>query len=247
MAYGNWGAFVWKNGELKRDCYDTGFDIGDLHIGGHAVINCDDLIFEFYKAYFPTIYEKEAEGIYKKWDESEFIENYGINKLQFEINVNIKPLTDNKTELTLNDFYYSFKEDAIIDLEYKGYKICFQGNRFEIIPINTVEIITPKGDVWYCVYGMSFGSNGYEKQNISKCHNKYLKYDPEEKEYWYDCRNIYNKMKKAYGKDSRNHELYWVKYYIKDILKSIIILQFGNIPRQFRSVFEHIQKAFDIK
>lgn len=241
MAYSNWGAYVWKNGDFRRDCCDTGIDVSDLHISGHAVINCGDLIFEFYKAYFPTIYEKQADGTYKKFGEDEFIRHYGIKKLQYNIDVNIKYLPSDKQEPTLDDLYYSFHTDCTLILEYKGFKIEFFGNRFDVnIPIHTVEITTPEGDKWYCVYGMSFGA-GYDNSKISKCHNKYLWYDEERKEYWYNCKNIDRKMQRAYNKDERNCKLYWIKAYTKDVLKSIFTFNFKNVKWQMEMLIEQLR------
>lgn len=241
MAYGNWGAFVWKNGEFRKDCCDTGFDTGDLHIGGHAVIDCGDLVFEFYKSYFPTIFEKKPDGTYKKWGEDEFIRSYGLSYVQDCVKVNMRHLSEDKKEPDIDDFYFSFNRRSVVTLAYNGCHIVFIGDIFDLdIPINTVKIITPNGDVWYCAYGMSFG-NGFDKEAVSKCHNKYMRYDEDQKEYRY-FRGLNRKMKKACSKDNRRNQLYWIRCYTKDFLKSMIRLNFVDMAYYFRIIQDYIYR-----
>lgn len=52
MAYSNWGAFVWKNGE---NITATTCDLSNDYSGGHALLDFGEFSIEFYKNYEPVI------------------------------------------------------------------------------------------------------------------------------------------------------------------------------------------------
>lgn len=156
MAYSNWGAYIWKNGEnITKQAADKGFtyisgdkkwyenaEVDDLdieglpHAGGHAVLVLDNFALEFYKIYSPKIVFKTGKTI-----QTHVIENDEIY--------------ENKTlSLKINGMYINSHEN--------------------IVEFN----IKHKNDVYGIIVGMSIG-NGYDKTNTSKFIKKYNKYIPE--------------------------------------------------------------------
>lgn len=251
MAYGNWGAFVWKNGELRKDCCDSIVEIpwktssgsSGFHLDGHAIIDCGVLIFEFYKKYFPSICEKQDDGTYLRWNESEFLHHYGVDKLEHQITADIAYMDISKCEETMvKDLY--LEVDGGIVLEYRGFRIEFYRDYFYGVGLNTCEITTPDGDVWYCVYGMSFG-NGYDDSTISRCHNKYLHFHDNQdgyRTYWYIHPEMERKMLEAMIKDDRRHVWSNIKYYLKVMAKDFIKLKWRCLSFDYYHLRSEYQK-----
>ena len=195
MAYSNYGAYVWKNGEFvtKKYCdksfywnkgykemQDNDWEKIENHFGGHAVIILDNnYALEFYKYGLKIMYKgKEIKTV--------DVENEIFKKAEFVYN----------------------KIISII-----GYPM---DNCETIIKYN----ITYKNDKWCVIVGSSFG-NGYDEQNTSKFIKNKLRYD---KLYYIECEEFEYGIEKQIRKDeirSIKHRLwkYGIKPFFKELLK----------------------------
>lgn len=195
MAYSNYGAYVWKNGEFVTQKYcdksfywnkkylemqDEDWEKVEEHFGGHAVIILDDnYALEFYK-YNLKIFDKGKEV------KTVNVENEILKKSEFVFN----------------------KKISII-----GYAI---DNCETIIEYDIIY----KTDRWCVIIGSSFG-NGWDTENTSKFIKKNLKYDDG---YYMECEEISYGIEKQIRKDEiaftkYNLWRYGIKPFLKELLK----------------------------
>ena len=155
MAYSDYGAFVYKNGERRRDKEDVALFKSDeetfgessenipsgariwvflaKHGGGlpwtdcihHGIMGDGDIRVMCHKTGFPRIYERIGED---------------INDIDYH------PMPDN----------FDAPEGSPIYYEYKGYKFIFK-----VGEPNIAEMIEPDGTYWRCEYGYLYGA-GFE-------------------------------------------------------------------------------------
>lgn len=136
MAYSDYGAFVWCNGDRRKDKEDTtisgiGYDEFDwsaehtdwIDYIHHGIMGDDDILVICHKAGLPSVFEKiQDRYVY----------------VEYDVNVT-------------NAYHYS-----PIHFSYKGYGFCFKsGNPYY------AKMVTPNGDVWECTYGFWHGA-GFE-------------------------------------------------------------------------------------
>ena len=141
MAYSDYGAFVWCNGDRRKDKEDTtisgiGYDefnwsaehtdwIDYIH---HGIMGDDDILVICHKAGLPSIYEKTENGY-------EYIgyKAAGTSCFQYEA----------------------------VRFSYKGYEFYFKCGK----PYYA-EMTTPDGDVWKCEYGFMYGAGHEENTDV---------------------------------------------------------------------------------
>lgn len=153
MAYSDYGAFVWLNGNRRTDKEDVatfatdeetfGTDSANVPSGAriwvnllqqrntnnnisicHGILGDGNVRVECYKQGLPTIVEATEDG----FNEVEYCDEDA-------------------------DYY-----DYNIDFEYKDYKFHFESNK----PYYA-QMVTPEGDVWECEYDYEYGA-GFEEE-----------------------------------------------------------------------------------
>lgn len=233
MAYSNYGAYVWKNGEdITKECADKGFcylnnkwldddKIDDDEIpseislklrraNGHAVLDLGDYFLTFYKIYNPIIISKK--------------ENFK-EELIFD------------GTLAECEFVVPFRND-IIEID----KMSLNSHN------NIIRyIIKYKEDVYSVIIGDAFG-NGWDSRITSKFIKKYWRFDFERKYYFLDHEWEYRsgdtEMLVDYlrRKDEKNDEKYWMWRDIKSFIKSLLKLRIGNIIFFGGEIKDHLLK-----
>lgn len=215
MAYGNYGAYVWKNGKNKTKEYcDVGYIAKDNkwqkytdeddddyeknhYIYSHAVIPItDDILVEFYKT---TIL---------------------INYIQSDGAILVEQLD---TDKIFNNSKFKIK-----DLVFKGYELC------DHIQIYT---ISHKGTHYCIVIGGGFG-NGYDKNHVSKLIKKRLCFS--EDDYYIAFKSGYE-LEYTIRKDDRKDIKYnlW-NFTIKPMLRDINHFKF-NLGFYLEDVKDYLQ------
>ena len=140
MAYSNWGAFVYCNGERRKDKEDVyAFDVdemekqrqNDQHIdtGSHAVLGDKEIRLCAYKTY-PRLW-RLRDGRVEKID----IESFLIGK----------ELSEDDVEVFAN-----------YEGEVDGFK--FTANRYEEGRMIDLTLTEPDGTGWKSTCGMSYGA-----------------------------------------------------------------------------------------
>lgn len=212
MAYSNWGAYIWKNGEnITKKTADKAFiyikadkkwyestvvddmDVeGMPHAGGHAVLIFENFALEFYKIYSPKIVFNTGKIIQTQFLEKDEL-MYKNKKLQLKI-----------TGMTINT-----NENIVkFDIEYK--------------------------DDTYCVIvGMSIG-NGYDKTKVSKFIKKYIVFFPERRSYflehkWVTATDTWQVLDYLERLDDIKDERYYRwEFGIKPFFEDLIRFKFKN-------------------
>lgn len=212
MAYSNWGAYIWKNGEnITKQTADKGFtyiagdkkwyenaQIDDLdieglpHAGGHAVLVLDNFALEFYKTYSPIIV----------FNTGKFI----------------------PTQVLGND--ESIYENKKIQLKIVGMAI----NTNE----NIVEFdIEYKKDAYCVIVGMGVG-NGYDKTRTSKFIRKHITFTSERRCYffkhkWIEATDTWQVLDYLGRLDNLKDERYYRwKFGIKPFFEDLIRFKFRD-------------------
>lgn len=139
MAYGNWGAVVAENGKLRMDLCDY----SDENVGGHAVVLLDGYVLEFYKHFFPTIYEKK-DSVYVKLSDQDLFE-----LLEYKNDVMIARRGNEKEEF----FYFDKPETYFEFSDFSIYSCKF----FDI----KVYLIKQGNNIWNVLIGCGYG-NGFK-------------------------------------------------------------------------------------
>lgn len=212
MAYSNWGAYIWKNGEnITKKTADKAFIyikadkkwyestvIDDMDVegmpcaGGHAVLIFENFALEFYKIHSPKIVFNTGKII-----QTQFLENgeftYENKKIQLKII---------GMDINTNENIFKF------DIEYKN-------------------------DVYCVIVGMSIG-NGYDKTRTSKFIRKYITFIPEKrchslKHKWVVETDIWQVLDYLGRLDDIKDERYsrWI-FGIKPFFKDLIRFKFKN-------------------
>lgn len=226
MAYGNYGAYVWKNGkDVTKNYCDVPYiykdkwilkdkdDEEECDVYSHAAIPItDDILLEFYKSYI-IIHHKKDKPIHV---DSNFI------------------LHEYKTEWNINNFEYI--ERKYYDFNYDNLIIVAR----ELTDFIQQYEITYGGNCWLILIGGAFG-NGYDEKYISKlCKNRvkflgvnngYIIKTKSEYEIDYICR-----------KDDR-HDIYYHIWYwhMRDIPHHLIRFNFHEIAYHFREIYEKLK------
>lgn len=203
MAYGNWGAFIWKNGEnITKECADTTFiwngiefikdteeDIDEentIEASGHAVIPFKDFCIQFYKIYNPKIV-------------------YSSGKIK-EINV-------------VDDFFKKYQNNKL-NLMIWAYPLDCNNSVY-------VFEIKHKDDFYFVICGNRVG-NGYNENHFSHYLLKNVKFNEEIGNYWIEYNDvdadiIINKLIRLDDIDSEKYDL---RRYRKTFWKNIFIFNF---------------------
>lgn len=237
MAYGNYGAFVWKNGKLINNgtmtdttyFYDKNkgwiwrdslteeeqekYEEQKYQVGGHAVIPVDKHIcLELYKTYGIKVHS----GFKVKYYEYEEIKKH-------------------------------CKIKHSKDLEFSGYPI----DNIESIWIYQISY---KEDKYFVVIGSGVGA-GYDTNHISKWFLKSVYFD---KDRAGNYRYFYSYKQKDYyptsemieymiRRDDIDYENYWYKRDKWSLIKAIITLNFRDIIWYFNECREHHYKIKYLK
>src|SRR2546421_5055013 len=139
MAYGNWGAFVYKNGERQPEWEDnTPYRETDLIAG-----------------YWQAFGRKEDGGIISPHHAVLGKDRVRVcaHKAYFMLYLDGKEIED--TDQYLVDTEGEFDDDALHQGEIEGYKFRaqeFSGNMIDL------ELIEPDGAIWQSRCGYAFGS-----------------------------------------------------------------------------------------
>lgn len=128
MAYGDYGAFVWLNGNRRRDkedvevfsIYENSFRESWINSIHHGILGDGNIRVMCHKQGLPEIYEATEKG---------------FKKIEY---------CDEDTE------YYDYGK---IKFEYKNHKFSFVSTK----PYYA-KMITPEGDIWECEYDYGYGA-----------------------------------------------------------------------------------------
>jgi hypothetical protein len=222
MAYSDYGAFVWENGEnITKQCCDCSFAYSNnenkfikinnaeeyeifeenknIIVEGHAVLNFGDFCLEFYKVYEPKLVMKNGErkelSVLRKAE-------YTNKKLKLEIIG--YPLDD--AEL-INMFEIRYKDDC------------------------------------YCVTCGSQVGNGLESNHVSKYILKNMIYDKERGYHIFGKTDITIILDKLIRLDDIDFEKYLMKQYgIKPLIKNIFKFQFKELDYYIDEIQEHRER-----
>lgn len=228
MAYSNWGAYIWKNGEdITKQAADKRFSYNKEQnewiednlleawcktddeldktpsVGGHAILIFENFVLEFYKIYSPKIVFNTGKIIQTQFLEKDEL-TYKNKKLQLKI-----------TGMAINT-----NENIVkFDIEYK--------------------------DDTYCVIvGMGIG-NGYDKTKVSKFIKKYLVFFPERRSYflkhrWVAAADTWQVLDYLGRLDDIKDERYYKwTHGIKPFLKNLIQLKFKSASYYLEEIYEH--------
>lgn len=216
MAYSNYGAFIWKNGEeVTKQCADKSYeykdgvwqlededhtDFGDdeLVVGGHAILPLgNNILLEFYKTHTLNIYTGNVK------------ENVDIEKK------------------ILEKAKYTYKKK----IEIIGY--CLDLN--ESIYFYEIKY---NGDVWCVIIGASFGA-GFDDYKISKYVKRRLTFDEGPRFYHINHKSEYEFDYWCRQSDIQHEKSmrWWfgIKPFIKDLLK----FKFGNAGYHLHDIIEY--------
>lgn len=227
MAYSDYGAYIWKNGEnITDECADVSCKIiegkfvfknwydnlideinkneNEKIISGHAVINLEKFCISFYKTYNPVLHYPNGE--YKEID--------------------IKKKYD-----------YSMEKEQ---LYIRGYKLGYQtGFYFYEIDYNEDK---------YCVIIGSAIGKGWDNTQASKYVLKNLVlFEREDGSVLYKIKTkrntdldiIFNKLDRL---EDIKTEKYWTRKYQKQLLNNLFKLKFKNVIWDLNEILEHKEK-----
>lgn len=227
MAYSDYGAFIWKNGENITDkCADIacklkngffGFDdwfdnLGEYLgtesreykiISGHAVINLGKFCIVFYKTFNPKIYYTD-----------------GTSK---ELNILEKDYKNKKENLYISGYNLGY------ETEFFFYEINYKEDK-------------------YCVIVGSGIGKGFENTPASKYVLKHLVlFERCDGQIFYridtkhdvDWDIVFNKLDRL---EDINREKYWLRRYRKDFLKCLFKFKFKDAIWNLNEALEHKEK-----
>lgn len=135
MAYSDYGAFVYMNGERRRDKEDAEiFENEPLIFSVHGVLGDGDVRVACYKQGLPTIYFRvnKTEPTQILWVK-EICELVGMEDLDF----------------------YEYPE---LNFEFCGYKFILVDKNNSDSGHYEAEMIEPDGTHWKCVYDYGYGA-----------------------------------------------------------------------------------------
>ena len=214
MAYSDYGAFIWKNGEnVTKEFADTGFSYNKekkewlkseiyeddtIHAGGHAVLKLKDFCIEFYKCLEPYL-------VYK---------------------------TGKKIKLKILEYYDEY-QNTKLNLKISGYSIGHNKT------INMFHIEHNK-DFYTVICGAQVG-NGYENTKVSKWILKNIKFY-KNKDFSY-FNNVYD-LDAMIDNLNRKDDLKFARYLrwefgIKLLLRDIIKFKFKSILWDLDQITEY--------
>lgn len=153
MAYSDYGAFVWKNGERREDKEDV------------AAFATDEETFGMPSEYVPSgariwvsLIKEKKEGRDRTWINSIHHGILGDTNIRVVCHKQGLPQIYEATDDGINEVSY-LSEDVDyydydpISFEYKGYKFNFESGK----PYYA-QMITPTGDNWECRYDYWYGA-----------------------------------------------------------------------------------------
>ena len=216
MAYSDYGAYIWKNGEdITGKCADKAYyvvnnkwiELDDFEpeenkkyvvAEGHAVLNFGNFCISFFKVYSPVI----------NFTNGGIIQTECLEKLEYL----------NKS----------------LNLKIRGYSL---GDTENINFFN----IKYENDVYCVICGSSFGK-GFDYYKTSKYIKNNIYYDLEREYYYIHTKNdvdldiVINKLQRL---DSISFEKYLMRQYaIKPFFKDLFKFQFRNAIFHFNEILE---------
>lgn len=221
MAYGNYGAYIWKNGkEMTSVCADRAYeyrnskwqlededhtdtDMEETKICAysHAVIPIDDnILLEFYKTHMLDIYINDKK-------ENIDIEKKILNKARY---------THRKSKVTIMGYALD-SDNSIFFYEIKY-----------------------KNDTWCVIIGSSFG-RGYDHYKISKYVKKHIIYHTDEDEAWYYIKHKSEYEFDYYCRQSEIQHIRSMRWYfgIKTLIKDIFKLKGYSVAFDIREIIKY--------
>lgn len=151
MAYSDYGAYVWLNGERREDKEDV------------ATFATDEETFGVPSANIPSGARIWVSLLHKKNKDVDWVNSIhhgilGDGNIRVMCHKQGLPSIYEATEKDFNKIEYcdgntDFFDYSPISFEYKGYKFYFtSGNPYY------AEMITPDGDKWECKYDYEYGA-----------------------------------------------------------------------------------------
>ena len=149
MAYSDYGAFVWLNGNRREDKEDV------------ATFATDEETFGTNSANLPSGSRIWVNLLHQKETNNNISIHHGIlgdGDIRVECHKQGRPCILEATEEGFKEIEYcdentDFYEYDPISFEYKGYEFYFESSK----PYYA-EMITPEGDVWECKYDYFYGA-----------------------------------------------------------------------------------------
>lgn len=148
MAYSDYGAFVWLNGNRRTDKEDV------------ATFATDEETFGTDSANLPSGARLWVNLLHQKDTNNDISIHHGIlgdGNIRVECHKQGRPRILEATEDGFKEIEYCDENtdwyDYNIHFEYKGYKFYFEGNK----PYYA-QMTTPEGDVWECKYDYWYGA-----------------------------------------------------------------------------------------
>lgn len=171
MAYNDYGAFVFCNGERRRDKEDVAVFATDEETFGRPSedIAAGSRIFVFLEKQKKdgkkiTWLDQIHHGILGDGDIRVICHKQGLPEIYERIDGEIHEIPHHI------DCEYLYDYDSI-DYEYKGYKFNFSGKEVYMTNPYYARMTTPEGDIWECWYDYDFGA-GYEDDGITDKENE---------------------------------------------------------------------------
>ena len=150
MAYSDYGAFVWLNGERREDKEDV------------ATFATDEKTFGTSSENIPSGARIWVSILNQKGKEVEWVNHIhhgilGDDNIRVMCHKQGLPSIYEATEKGFNKIEYCGEDtdyfEYNIKYEYKGYKFHFESGK----PYSA-KMITPKGDIWECKYDYFYGA-----------------------------------------------------------------------------------------
>lgn len=160
MAYSDYGAFVYCNGERRRDKEDVALFATDEETFGESSENIPSGL----RIWKSILHNAKSGRMYPDWAKQIHHGIMGDGNIRVMCHKQGLPIIYEATEdgISAVDFgsgnidycdYYDYKP---IDFEYKGYKFHFEsGSPY------SAEMIEPDGTKWVCNYDYGYGA-GFE-------------------------------------------------------------------------------------
>ena len=157
MAYSDYGAFVYRNGERRRDKEDVALFATDEETFGESSEN----IPSGSRIWASILHSANSQGIYPDWIKSIHHGIMGDGSIRVMCHKQGLPQIYEATEDGIDEIDFRKGDEDYwdyepIDFEYKGYKFHFEsGSPYY------AEMIEPDGTRWECTYDYEFGA-GFE-------------------------------------------------------------------------------------
>ena len=158
MAYSDYGAFVYLNGERRRDKEDVAAFATDEETFGESSDNIPSGL-----RIWASLLKAKKDNSERSWLESIHHGIMGDGNIRVICHKGGLPMIYEATDDGINEVVYYTNDidyyDYDVEYTYKGYKFKFESNN----PYYA-KMVTPDGDIWECRYDYEYGA-GFEDED----------------------------------------------------------------------------------